>query len=129
MEEESKVTYHETNEGRDTDQGFAGFEGSNALWLICAIGLSILFFRQSMDVMKMSQGAALGIASMPIVLVCMYVFGLKQGKPKSYDVELFEWLLIKLTKTTYFGPKQVEPIELEWVNVDKTASRKKWQES
>ncbi len=129
MEEEAKVSYHETNEGRDTNQGFAGFEGTNALWLMCAIGLSILLFRQSMDTLDLETLPAGGIASIPIVLVCLYVFGLKQGKPPSYDVELFEWLVIKLCRLPYFGPKQVEPIHLEWVNTHIHSTKKAWRES
>jgi hypothetical protein len=44
------------------------------------------------------------------------VFGLKQGKPPSYDIELGEWLIIKLTQTPYFSPRQVEPLALPWVD-------------
>lgn len=127
-QEETKVVYHETNEGRDSDHGIAGFEGTNALWFICALGLAILIFRQSIDVLETSTSGGLALASIPVILVSLYVFGLKQGKPPSYDIELFEWLVIKLCKKPYFGPKQVEPIHLEWVNVHREGM-KPWQES
>ena len=35
------VKLHETNEGRETQQGIAGFEGANALWFMLAFGLAI----------------------------------------------------------------------------------------
>ena len=73
-QEEAKVVYHETNEGRDSDQGFAGFEGENAIWFICSVGLALLIFRQSMDAMKLATSVALGVSSIPIVLVSLYVF-------------------------------------------------------
>ena len=113
--EQQGVRLHETNEGRETQQGIAGFEGANAFFFMFAIGLGMLLFR------KMSEGAnpnmlvAAGVASIPMLVVMAYVFGLKQGKPPSYDVELGEWLIIKLTQTPYFSPRQVEPIALPWV--------------
>jgi len=55
-------------------------------------------------------------ASIPIVVVSAYCFGLKQGKPASYDVELFEWLIIKASGTPYFSPSKVESITLPWVD-------------
>ena len=125
---EIKVVYHETNEGRETSQGIAGFEGNNALWFILAVGLAILIFRQGS--MFMSMPATMAAASCPIVLVSLYVFGLKQGKPNSYDIELFEWIVVKLSKQSYFGPKYTEPFDLEWVNVHrKPVSKSKGDDS
>jgi hypothetical protein len=42
MEEEAKVRYYETNEGREVSQGFAGFQGNNVLLLLGAVGLSLI---------------------------------------------------------------------------------------
>lgn len=122
---DQNIKYHETNEGREVQQGIAGFEGANALWFIAAVGLSMVLFRQSVDGLKLDFPWPFVIAAAPIVLVSAYVFGLKQGKPKSYDVELGEWLIIKLTGTSYFSPKAVQPLDFEWVDTDKPA--KKWQ--
>jgi hypothetical protein len=111
--EESRVHYHETNEGREVHQGFAGFEGNNVLLLLAAIGLSLVL-SQGVDNLGLPLWGNLLIMAMPIVLVSAYVFGLKQGKPKSYDVELAEWLIIKFTGTNYFSPKQVQKLKLPW---------------
>jgi hypothetical protein len=114
--EQQGVRLHETNEGRETQQGIAGFEGANAFFFMFAIGLGMLLFR------KMSEGAnpnmllAAGVAGTPMLVVMAYVFGLKQGKPPSYDIELGEWLIIKLTQNPYFSPRQVEPLALPWVD-------------
>ena len=48
--EQQSVRLHETNEGRETQQGIAGFEGTNAFLFMIAVGLGMLFFR------KMSEG-------------------------------------------------------------------------
>lgn len=114
--EQQSVKLHETNEGRETQQGIAGFEGMNALFFMIALGLAMLIFRRYAGETNPNMPLAIGLASIPIVLVSLYCFGLKQGKPASYDVELAEWLIIKASKGPYFAPSKVEPISLPWVD-------------
>ena len=122
---EQNVRYHETNEGREAQQGIAGFEGTNALWFLAAIGLSMVLFNGCTGSLKLDFPWPFVVASLPIITVSAYVFGLKQGKPKSYDVELGEWLIIRLTGSSYFSPKAVQPLDLEWVDTEKAQT--KWQ--
>lgn len=114
--EQQGVKLHETNEGRDSQQGIAGFEGANALWFILAFGMALMIFQKMANAPDASIPMAILVASVPLVLVSLYCFGLKQGKPPSYDVELFEWLIIKAAKAPYFAPNKVEPIALPWVD-------------
>lgn len=114
--EQQAVKLHETNEGRDTQQGIAGFEGMNALYFMLGLGLSLLIFRKYASEQNANMPLAIGLASIPLILVSLYCFGLKQGKPPSYDVELAEWLIIKASKGPYFAPSKVEPISLPWVD-------------
>ncbi len=116
--EEAKVRYYETNEGRETSQGFAGFQGNNVLLLIGAIGLSLIL-SQGVNNLGFPVWANLLIMGAPVLVVSAYVFGLKQGKPSSYDVELAEWLIIKLTGVNFFSPKQVQPLKLPWLESPK----------
>lgn len=113
MADEVTVVYHESNEGRETNQGFAGFEGNNVLLLLGAVGLSLVL-SQGVDNLGLPVWGNLLIMALPILLVSAYVFGLKQGKPKSYDIELAEWLMIKLLGVNYFSPRQVEKMKLPW---------------
>ncbi|MCB1226021.1 MAG: hypothetical protein KDK99_09455 [Verrucomicrobiales bacterium] len=113
MTDEATVVYHESNEGRETHQGFAGFEGNNVLLLLAAVGISLVL-SQGVDNLGLPVWANILIMALPILLVSAYVFGLKQGKPKSYDIELAEWLIIKLLGLNYFSPRQVEPMKLPW---------------
>ena len=39
----------------------------------------------------MSFGASLAIASAPLALVLLYVFGFRQGKPPAYDLDLVDY--------------------------------------
>lgn len=114
--EQQAVKLHETNEGRETQQGIAGFEGMNALYFMVALGMAMLLFRRFASGPEASMPLAIGLASIPIIVVSAYCFGLKQGKPPSYDVELAEWLIIKASKGPYFAPSKVEPIALPWVD-------------
>jgi len=111
--EDSRIVYRETNEGREVNQGFAGFEGNNVLLLLAAVGLSLVL-SQGVDNLGFPFWANLMIMVAPIVIVSAYVFGLKQGKPRSYDIELAEWLIIKITGNNYFSPKQVQQLKLPW---------------
>ena len=122
--EESTVRYCETNEGRETSQGFAGFQGNNVLLLIGAVGLSLLL-SQGVDNLGFPVWGNVLVMGLPVFVVAAYVFGLKQGKPSSYDIELAEWLIIKLTGVNFFSPKQVQPLKLPWLeNSNETTSKK-----
>ncbi|MBB5039626.1 hypothetical protein [Prosthecobacter dejongeii] len=116
MEQQQSVRLHETNEGRETQQGIAGFEGLNALFFMLALGLAMIIFRKFASEANPNMLLAVLFASIPLIVVSAYCFGLKQGKPPSYDVELGEWLIIKASNNPYFSPKQVEPISLPWVD-------------
>jgi hypothetical protein len=48
-----------------------------------------LLFRQQAHSPPFSFGAG----SLPFVLACVYVFALRQGRPRSYDTDLLETLL------------------------------------
>ena len=114
--EQNGIRLHETNEGRETQQGIAGFEGANAFYFMIAIGLAMLLFRKFSEGADPSMSLAIVMASIPIVVASAYVFGLKQGKPASYDIELGEWLIIKMSAAPYFSPRQVEPVALPWLD-------------
>ncbi len=79
-----------THAGDDSDGQIWGIEGINILFilagLILSVGLSLLLFRQHPPLFSF------GLGSLPCVLTTAYVFGLRQGKPKSYDNDLLETL-------------------------------------
>jgi hypothetical protein len=70
-----------------------GIEGSNILFipagLLLSVGVSLILFRQQAH----SPGFSFGVGSLPLVLASVYVFGLRQGRPRSYDTDLLETLL------------------------------------
>ena len=79
----SKAIVH-THAGDDSDGKIWGIEGLNILLIL--VGLSMMLFRQQAH----SVFVSFGVGSLPLALMVAYVFGLRQGKPKSYDTDLLE---------------------------------------
>ncbi|WP_397381394.1 hypothetical protein, partial [Prosthecobacter sp.] len=65
--EQQGVKLHETNEGRDSQQGIAGFEGANALWFILAFGMALMIFQKMANAPDASIPMAMLMASVPLV--------------------------------------------------------------
>ena len=82
-----------THAGDDSDGKLWGIEGINILFilagLLLSVGLALMLFRQQVH----SLAFNFGVGSLPLVLACVYVFALRQGRPRSYDTDLLETLL------------------------------------
>ena len=82
-----------THAGDDSDGKLWGIEGINILFLLAglllSLGLSLMLFRQPVH----SAAFSFGMGSLPFVLASIYVFALRQGRPRSYDTDLLETLL------------------------------------
>jgi len=76
----SKAIVH-THAGDDSDGKIWGIEGLNILLILAGLILSV-----GLSMMLVS----FGVGSLPLALMVAYVFGLRQGKPKSYDTDLLE---------------------------------------
>ena len=80
-----------THAGDDSDGKIWGVEGINILFLLASgmIGLGLA--------LMLSHGhpptVCVGIGAVPFVVTALYVFCLRQGKPKSFDTDLLETLL------------------------------------
>jgi hypothetical protein len=82
-----------THAGDDSDGKLWGIEGTNILFilagLLLSVGLTLMLFRQQVH----SPAFSFGVGSLPLVLACLYIFVLRQGRPPSYDTDLLETLL------------------------------------
>ena len=76
-----------THAGDDSDGKLWGIEGINILFilagLLLSVGVSLMLFRQQAH----SPGFSFGVGSLPLVLASVYVFALRQGRPRSYDTD------------------------------------------
>ena len=84
-------TLVQTHAGDDSDGRIWGIEGINILFilvgLLLSIGLAMMLFRQHPPLVSV------GVGSTPFIVLTGYVFGFRQGKPKSFDTDLLETLL------------------------------------
>ena len=82
-----------THAGDDSDGKLWGIEGINILFilagLLLSVGLSLMLFRQQ----AYSRAFSFGVRCLPLVLACVYVFALRQGRPRSYDSDLLETVI------------------------------------
>jgi hypothetical protein len=77
-----------THAGDNSDGKLWGIEGVNILLilagLLLSVGLSLMLFRQQAH----SAAFSFGVGLLPLVLSCVYVFALRQGRPRAYDSDL-----------------------------------------
>lgn len=92
-----------THAGDDSDGKIWGIEGRNILFilagLLLGIGLAVMLYR------SYSPAFALGLGAAPFALAVLYIFTLRQGRPKSYDTDLLETFLAG----TGWRPAVVQP--------------------
>ena len=74
------------------------FEGPNLFFLIAGSGLALLAYRYCYDRLGLGSLHSSLAAAVPMALTILYVAGLKLGKPKSYDVDVFRSLGMRLVR-------------------------------
>jgi len=89
---------HANDNAREAKATIWIFEGSSLYVLIVAIALALAAFRYCYDGLGLGAwGSAAGGAA-PLVIATVYVVALKLGKPKSYDIDCFRSLGVRLTR-------------------------------
>ena len=85
----SKGIVH-THAGDDSDGRIWGIEGMNIVFmlagLLISIGLALLLSRHHAPTLSVGAGAV------PFAVATVYVFALRQGKPKAFDSDWLETL-------------------------------------
>ena len=81
-----------TNNATDGAGSILGVERANILYVLAGIFLGMTLAFQTHQ-MGWPLIPAFGLGAVPIVAVCFWVFGLRQGKPPGYDIDYFEQLL------------------------------------
>ena len=81
-----------THAGDDSDGKIWGIEGTNLLFmlagLLLSIALALLLSRHHAPALSAGAGAV------PFALVSLYVFAFRQGRPKAFDTDWLETLAI-----------------------------------
>lgn len=89
---------HPNDNAREAKATIWIFEGSSLYVLIASVALALAAFRYCYDGLGLGTwGSAAGGAA-PLVTASVYVVTLKLGKPKSYDIDCFRSLGVRLMR-------------------------------
>ena len=89
---------HPNNNTRQAKVTVWIFEGHSLFFLIAGSGLALLAYRYCYDRLNLGSLNSSLAAAVPIALTILYVAALKLGKPKSYDVDIFRSLGMRLVR-------------------------------
>ena len=92
---------HPNNNARKAKVTLWIFEEPNLFFLIAGSGLALLAYRYCYDRLRLGSLNSNLAAAVPISLTILYVAGLKLGKPKSYDVDVFRSLGMRLVRVLH----------------------------
>jgi hypothetical protein len=89
---------HANDNAREAKVTLWIFEGSSLYVLIVSVALALAGFRYAYDRLGLGTWASAGVGVAPLILASVYVLTLKLGKPKSYDVDVFRSLGMRLMR-------------------------------
>ncbi len=86
------LAYHRVNNADDSSGKTWGFEGNNVFILLGGLLIGISIVSEGMS--KGWHPLVVVVAGVsPVVLGAVWVFGFRQGKPPSYDVDLLDTVI------------------------------------
>jgi hypothetical protein len=80
----------ETNSADDSAGKTWGLEGNLFWYLISGAFVSVILMLVLFSSWRWSFAAATATAAVPLSLTLLYIFGLRQGKPRGFDRDLIE---------------------------------------
>jgi hypothetical protein len=96
------------------------FEGSSLYVLIASAALALASFRFAYDQLRLATWASAGVGGVPLVLASVYVLTLKLGKPKSYDVDVFRSLVMRVIRSIARSGLMLVKLELHGLSPRKS---------
>jgi hypothetical protein len=88
------LRFSDTNSASDSKGSVWGMEGSSFWFLLGGAVLAVSLMLTLFTSYGVSFVASAAVAAGPLFLTVVYVFGFKNGKPPSYDVDVFEQLVV-----------------------------------
>jgi hypothetical protein len=89
----SDIRFTDTNSADDSKGKTWGLDG-NLFWFVIGGGFaSVCIMLLLFSSYRMSFFVSAAIAVIPLIVMLIYVFGFRQGKPPRYDVDCLEYWL------------------------------------
>jgi hypothetical protein len=89
---------HVNDNAREAKATIWIFEGSSLYVLIAAMALALVTFRYCYDGLGLGTLGSAAAGTTPLVIASAYVVTLKLGRPKSYDIDVFRSLGVRLMR-------------------------------
>jgi hypothetical protein len=89
---------HPNDNAREAKATIWIFEGSSLYVLIASFALALAAFRYCYDGLGLGTWGSVTAGAAPLVVASVYVMTLKVGKPKSYDIDFFRSLGVRMMR-------------------------------